>query len=392
MKHPVAVLGLPFDSLTSGEAVNAIERLIESGGTHQVATANLDFWLNSHLNPHLHRILASCSLVLPDGMPLVWISKLFGAPLPERVTGVDLVPQLAQLSARKGYRIFLLGGRPGVANRTADVLERDHPGVRIVGTFSPLHEELARMDHSEILYRIRAAKPDILLVAFGNPKQEKWIWMHRKRLGVPVTMGVGASFDILVGDMKRAPRWMQQCGLEWLMRLAQEPARMAPRYLRDFFGLVKRLPLALFAAWTQAPDRGPSSMKTFTDLNGMHVYLHGKLTAETVPVLQRAVDTAIARGLAVVAHLQTVSQIDAEGLGFLMAARRQLLDAGLALSLAALDARLRFLLNAFCAEALFEEWKSPRAHGLRVVEKEAAPYSNLGARKAVLPMQMRSRG
>jgi N-acetylglucosaminyldiphosphoundecaprenol N-acetyl-beta-D-mannosaminyltransferase len=392
MKHPIAVLGLPLDSLTSAEAVNAIEDLIHSGGTHQVATANLDFWLNSIKNPHLHRILASCSLVLPDGMPLVWVSRLFGKALPERVTGVDLVPQLADLSARKGYRIFLLGGKPGVANRTADVLERDHPGVNIVGTYSPFHEELAQMDHAEIIHRIRAAKPDILLVAFGNPKQEKWIWMHRKRLGVPVSMGVGGTFDILVGDMKRAPRWIQQCGLEWLMRLAQEPVRLAPRYFRDFVGLMQRLPLALLAAWTQLPDVGASSVNSFTDPREMHVYLHGNLTAETIPLVQRALDAAIARGLTVVAHIQTVHKIDAEGLGFLMAARRQLINAGLAFSLATLSVKLRFLFHCLCAKALFEERKSPRTHGLRVVERDATAFGNLSGTKGPIPIQMRSRG
>src|SRR5208283_1677859 len=213
MEHPIAVMGLPLDSLTVPGAVDAVERLILSGGTHQVATANLDFMLNSLANAHLHRILAGCSLVLPDGMPLVWISRLLGHPLAERVTGVDLVPQLAALSARKGYKIFLLGGKEGVADRAAKLLESNYPGVRIVGTYAPFHEELARMDHSEILDRIAAAKPDILLVAFGNPKQERWIWMHRKRLGVPVAMGVGASFDIIVGDVRRAPRWIQRCGM-----------------------------------------------------------------------------------------------------------------------------------------------------------------------------------
>ena len=109
LEHPIAVLGLPLDSLTAEQAIDAIEGLILSGGTHQVATANLDFWLNSLADQHLHRIIAGCSLVLADGMPLVWVSKLMGCPLAERVTGVDLVPRLAKLSAEKGYRIFLLG-------------------------------------------------------------------------------------------------------------------------------------------------------------------------------------------------------------------------------------------------------------------------------------------
>src|ERR1035438_7714124 len=277
LKHPIGVLGLPLDSLTAGEAVEAIEDLILSGGTHQVATANLDFWLNSLADQHLHRIIAGCSLVLPDGMPLVWASKLLGCPLRERVTGVDLVPRLAELSARKGYGIFLLGGKEHVAARTARLLERNYPGVRIADTYAPTEEDMARLDQSDILSRIHAAKPDILLVALGNPKQEKWIWMHRKRLGVPVAMGVGGSFEILVGDVRRAPKWVQRVGLEWAMRLVQEPSRLGPRYFRDFSGLIRRLPLTLLADWLQKPYQGESHLTTVNTPQGMHVYLHGKL-------------------------------------------------------------------------------------------------------------------
>jgi len=391
MNHPIAVMGLPLDSVTSGEAVKAIESLILSGGSHQVATANLDFWLNSLQNPHLHRILAGCSLVVADGMPLVWASKMLGSPLAERVTGVDLVPQLAELSARKGYGIYLLGGQEGVADRAAKVLKLKYPGVRIVGTYAPFHGELAQMDHSEILDRIHAARPEILLVAFGNPKQEKWIWMHRKRLAVPVAMGVGASFDILVGDQKRAPAWVQRCGMEWVMRCAQEPSRLGPRYFRDFTALVHRLPLAMLAKWSQRSYRGPSTVTTAHDSRVLHVYLHGKLTRETAPALQRAVVTAVANGLVVVAHLKTVRHIDAEGLGFLMGARRQLLEAGLSLSLASLSFKQRFLFHAWCASPLFDEWQSPRAQaGLR--EVEATPYLKLNVDKDALPAQLRIRG
>src|SRR5208283_5130054 len=171
LQHPVAVMGLPINSLSADEAVDTLERLIQSGGTHQVCTMNVDIWLNALSDPHLHRIMAGCSLVLPDGMPLVWASGLLGCPLAERVTGVDLVPTLAELSARKGYKIFLLGAKPGVAERAGRLLEHNYPGVRIVGAYAPAEENLIRMDHSEILSQIHAAKPDILLAAFGNPKQ-----------------------------------------------------------------------------------------------------------------------------------------------------------------------------------------------------------------------------
>ena len=358
VKHPISVLGLPLDSLTATGAVDAIDDLIRSGRTHQIATANLDFWMNSLTDRHLHRIIAGCSLVLPDGMPLVWVSKLLGCPLAERVTGVDLVPRLAELSARKGYKIFLLGGKDDVAARAAKLLEQKFPGVRIVGTYAPSEEEMAHLDHSEILARIHKVKPEILLVALGNPKQEKWIWMHRKRLGVPVAMGVGGSFEMLVGDMRRAPRWIQRCGLEWAMRFVQEPARLGPRYLRDFTALGRKLPATLLAAWMQRPFLGESHIATVTTPMAIHVYVHGKLSSQVAPELLDAAQASIASGLVMVVHLQSAKQITAAGMGVLMDMRRQVLDAGLTLSLAGLNFRQRFLLHAWCAQPLFDEWES----------------------------------
>jgi N-acetylglucosaminyldiphosphoundecaprenol N-acetyl-beta-D-mannosaminyltransferase len=392
-EHPIAVLGLPLDSLTAEQAVDAIEGLILSGGTHQVATANLDFWLNSLADQHLHRIIAGCSLVLPDGMPLVWVSKMMGCPLAERVTGVDLVPRLAKLSAEKGYRIFLLGGREGVAERAARLLEKLHPGTCIVDTYAPSEETMALFDHSEILSRIHSARPDILLVALGNPKQEKWIWMHRKRLGVPVAMGVGGSFEILVGDVRRAPKWIQRVGMEWAMRFMQEPSRLGPRYFRDFTGLARRLPLTLLGAWLQRPFFDHSHLTTVNTPQGMHVYLHGRLSGQTAAEFQQASEASVASGLVMIVHMQGVKQITASGLGVLMDVRRQLLDAGLTLSLAGLSFKQRFLLHAWCAQPLFDEWQSTIAHGRSMApDAETASRSPMRGEQEVLPAQTRIRG
>jgi N-acetylglucosaminyldiphosphoundecaprenol N-acetyl-beta-D-mannosaminyltransferase len=393
LQHPVAVMGLPINSLTADEVVETLERLILSGGTHQICPVNVDTWLNALADPHLHRIMAGSTLVLPDGMPLVWAAGLLGCPLVERITGVDLVPRLAELSARKGYGIFLLGAKPDVAERASRLLESTHPGVRIVGTYSPAKENLIRMDHNEILSQIHAASPDILLVAFGNPKQEKWIWMHRKRLGVPLSMGVGGSFDILAGDVRRAPRWIQQCGLEWAMRFVQEPVRLGPRYLRDFLGLARRLPLALFAAWCQRPYLGHSRVTTATTPQVMHVNIHGRLGSECASAVQAATTASIVNGLVMVVHLHNVRQVTAAGFGVLLDARRQLLEAGLSLSLGGLNLRARFVLHAWCLQQLFDEWQP--AISLR---RPLIPVSELPVRMAIrseqnaFPAQTRVRG
>ena len=378
LKHSVAVMGLPLANVTADEAVDQIENLILSGGTHQVATANLDFWLNSLNDVHLHRIIAGCSLVLPDGMPLVWISRLLGKPLKERVSGADLVPQLAQLSAKKGYGIYLLGGKPGVAERATKVLAEMYPGVNIVGHHAPPLADLERMDHGDALDRIRAAKPDILLVAFGNPKQEKWIRMHAKRSGVPVSIGIGGSMDMLVGDVQRAPVWMQRSGLEWLGRCLQEPARLFPRYARNFSGLALKLPLALAAQFLQRPHRGPSAVNRSGDSGITHLHLQGNLESETYPALDRTVNSCIAEGQLLVVHMQDLAYASPEGLGALLDARQRLLATGLSLTLAGVPARLKLLFSAWCLEPLFDEFKLERERfALDNKAKKSAQFARL---------------
>ena len=378
LNHSVAVMGLPLANVTANEAVDQIESLILSGGTHQVATANLDFWLNSLNDVHLHRIIAGCSLVLPDGMPLVWISRLLGKPLKERVSGADLVPQLAELSAKKGYGIYLLGGKPGVAERATKVLQEMYPGVNIVGHHAPPLADLERMDHGDALDRIRAAKPDILMVAFGNPKQEKWIRMHAKRSGVPVSIGIGGSMDMLVGDVQRAPVWMQRSGLEWLGRCLQEPARLFPRYARNFSGLALKLPLALMAQFLQRPHRGPSAVNRSGDAGIVHLHLQGNLESETSPALDRTVNSCIAEGQLLVVHMQHLAYASPEGLGALLDARQRLLATGLSLTLAGVPARLKLLFSAWCLEPLFDEFKLERERfALDYKTKKSAQFARL---------------
>jgi N-acetylglucosaminyldiphosphoundecaprenol N-acetyl-beta-D-mannosaminyltransferase len=391
MQHSVAVLGLPLANVTAEEAVEQIEALVLSGGTHQVATANLDFWLNSLKDVHLHRIIAGCSLVLPDGMPLVWISRLLGHPLKERVSGVDMVPMLAELSAKKGYGIYLLGGREGVAERASKALQQTFPGVNIVGHHAPPLADLERMDHGDTLERIRAAKPDILLVAFGNPKQEKWIRMHSRRLGVPVSIGIGGSMDILVGDVNRAPRWMQRSGFEWLGRCIQEPSRLFPRYARNFTGLSLRLPLALMATCLQRPHRGSSAVSRTSDTGMVHLHIQGNLEAEAASAIDRSVSSCVANGQLLVVHLRELKYASAKGLGVLLDARQRLLASGLSLTLAGVPARMKVLFSAWCLEPLFDEFKLEREHfAMGQKTSPVTRFATLVGKEVSLPIESES--
>src|ERR1700760_151028 len=237
LPYSVAILGVPFHSVTIEEAIGFIEEKVDEGGFHQIATANVDFLMNSMQDKELQKILFSCDLIVPDGMPVLWAAKLLGASLKERVCGVDLVPQLAKLCVRRHFSMFLLGASEKVSARAEENLKQRFPGLRIAGGYSPPVQPLEMMNHQEILDRIAAAKPDILLVAFGNPKQEKWLAMHRDQLNVPVCIGVGGSLDCVAGAVPRAPQWMRSSGLEWLYRVAQEPRRLLHRYVHDAIGL-----------------------------------------------------------------------------------------------------------------------------------------------------------
>jgi N-acetylglucosaminyldiphosphoundecaprenol N-acetyl-beta-D-mannosaminyltransferase len=252
-RPPVPILGVPFDQVTIGEAVQIIGQMIESRRPHYVVTPNVDFLVQAMGDAALHRILFNADLVVCDGMPLVWASRWMGNPLPERVAGADLVPRLIEVAEQKGHRLFLLGATPEANEQAVANLRRSHPRLVVAGYYSPPFRPLLEMNHEEIAARIREAKPDLLLVCFGCPKQEKWIAMNYRSLGVPVVMGVGATIDFLAGRVRRAPKLMQQTGTEWVFRLAQEPRRLFRRYLMDLriFGV------AVAAQWWQLkmPDR-----------------------------------------------------------------------------------------------------------------------------------------
>ncbi len=278
-RKKVSILGVPISNVGIDEAVGILDLYIQKGGFRQIATANVDFLTKAVRDGELMGILQNCSMVLADGMPLVWASRLLGTALRERATGADLVPRLIELAARKSYGVYLLGAEESHSVAAAEWIGKHHPTARIVGRCSPPRSTLKEMDHESILRGIEEAQPDILLVAFGNPKQEKWLHMHRNRLKVPVCIGVGASLDFLSGAHRRAPHWMQSCGLEWLHRLLQEPVRLGPRYLSNAAGLMRYFSLQLLLAASQpksshAPylsqrwENGVSIVSTSSDFSG----------------------------------------------------------------------------------------------------------------------------
>jgi N-acetylglucosaminyldiphosphoundecaprenol N-acetyl-beta-D-mannosaminyltransferase len=319
----VSVLGVPIDNVSMTEVLDKMEEWIAEGGFHQIATANTDFLINSILDDELEEVLSRCDMVLADGMPLVWTSILKGKRLKERVTGSDMVPKLAQLSATHGYRLFLLGSTQQNLDRAIAWMEKHYPGVNVAGSYSPAFASLEDMDHEEILSRIEGVRPDMLLVAFGNPKQEKWLSMHRGRLNVPVCIGVGASFDFLAGAVKRAPSWMQHTGLEWLYRVAQEPSRLARRYFKNAMGLAVHLPLELATVAAQVKQYSLPQL-TVEDTGSVRVMrVSGNFTGPLTKRFAEETQLALAAGLNIVLDLSGSTYVgsDAQGLLIRIAAR-----------------------------------------------------------------------
>lgn len=225
--------GIRFDRVTMQETC-AIAEAFARQRVHPryICTGNLDHLRIAELDSEFAEAYDRADLVVADGMPVVWLSKLSSDPLPERVAGSDLVWEIGRLSAECDLRVFLLGGEPGSAASAAAVLERKYPGANIVGYYCPPHDKFETAEEQlRIRTMVRSSRPDILLVAFGAPKQEKWIRKNLLELNVPLTVGVGGSFEMIAGTRKRAPKIVQKIGMEWFWRLAQEPRRLFDRYV-----------------------------------------------------------------------------------------------------------------------------------------------------------------
>ncbi|GAB4214572.1 MAG: WecB/TagA/CpsF family glycosyltransferase [Roseiflexaceae bacterium] len=356
MRKSLIILGVPVDDLTMEQALERLDQLIqtgrETGRCHQVATVNADFVVNSLRDPELRFILQASDMTTADGAPLVWGARLLGVPLRDRVTGADLVPQLAERAAERGYSIYLLGAAPGVAARAALRLQQRHPNLRIVGVASPPNRPVLEMDRS-IIDEIRAAQPDILLVAFGNPKQEKWISMHRHELGVPVCIGVGGTLDMIAGVTKRAPRWMQQSGLEWLFRLLQEPRRLWRRYVTD----LTHFSVSFAQQWwgMRAPRPTPADAPQLVAAeHAALIRVSGRLDASNQAALVAQAERALALDPTLVIDLSGATFLDSSALGALVALANRAREQGGALRLACVPPRIAQTLALVRLERFFE--------------------------------------
>jgi N-acetylglucosaminyldiphosphoundecaprenol N-acetyl-beta-D-mannosaminyltransferase len=332
MRNLIALLGNPLDNLTMTETIDRFVHFVAVGRAdhkgHQVATVNVDFLVKALSDPELRFILQNVDMATIDGMPLVWGCRWLGSAVNERVAGSDFIPLLASRAAQEGLSIFLLGATPEVAARAADKLLEDHPGLEIAGVISPPFQSVLEMDPG-IADEIRAADPDILLVAFGNPKQEKWIEVYGPKVKVPLMIGVGATLDFIAGEVKRAPKWMQKTGLEWIFRMLQEPRRLFKRYFKDliYFSIYFTRQL-----WFQHPSKGRQSQAAHltVDTRGQTPTLHlsGGFNAADGVAIWKMGQTALETTGNLSINLQDCTFLDSASAGSIMGLAKLAHDRG----------------------------------------------------------------
>lgn len=224
------VWGLDFARLDMQQVIARADQIIQSRLCRYFITANLNYVMLTHQLPELLAVNSHADAIIADGFPIVLRSRLTSQPVPCRVAGSDMIIELARLAQQRGYRLFLLGAAPGVAQRAADKLCEMFPQLQIAGCLSPSFKAWSDQEKTQIFSQIISSRADILLVAFGQPKGERWIYQHHQELGIPLSIQLGASFDFLAGTAQRAPAMWQSLGCEWLYRTLAEPRRLGPRY------------------------------------------------------------------------------------------------------------------------------------------------------------------
>lgn len=224
----IHLLGAPLDPITLEQAVELVDEAISSRRPTLNASLNAAKLVRMQTDTELRESVELCDFVTADGVPVVWAARALGNDVPGRVNGTNLMELLFSHAAERGYSVYLFGSEPGILAGARAEIERRHPAIEIVGT---QHGFFAPEEEQAVVERIASARPDILFVALGTPQKELFQARHRDALGVPFTMGVGGSFEVLAGVRKRAPGWAQRAGLEWAFRLIQEPRRLAARYV-----------------------------------------------------------------------------------------------------------------------------------------------------------------
>jgi N-acetylglucosaminyldiphosphoundecaprenol N-acetyl-beta-D-mannosaminyltransferase len=235
------VLGVRVSAVNMDQSIELAERWIAAGNPGYVCVTGVHGVMEAQRDPELRRILNRAAINLPDGMPMTWVGRLQGRTAMDRVFGPDFMAEMCRVSVERGYRNFLYGGKPGVAERLRDALQQRFPGLEVVGTYTPPFRPLNAQEERELLVQVAQARPHILWVGLSTPRQEKFMARFVDRLHVPLLVGVGAAFDFHTGGIRDCSRWIKRAGLQWLHRLLQDPRRLWKRYLINNSSFVWRI-------------------------------------------------------------------------------------------------------------------------------------------------------
>lgn len=232
-------LNTQVDNLTMSEAITETDKLIRERKHSYIVTPNMDHIVLMEKDELFKEVYDNADLILTDGKPLLWIAKKQGTPIKEKISGSDFFPEICKLAAKNGYKIYILGAAEGVAAKAADNLRMKYEGLQIVGTYSPpIGFEKDNEEIRSIIKKINDSEADILAVALGSPKGEKFIYSIREKISAALSISIGATIDFEAGNVKRAPKWMSNIGLEWLYRITQDPGRLIKRYWNDAVSIV----------------------------------------------------------------------------------------------------------------------------------------------------------
>lgn len=235
-----SLLNTYINNVNMNETLLVIDEMISSNKKNYIVAINVDVVMKIEKDSYLKKIIDEADMTLVDGKPLIWISKWHKKPVKAKVSGSDLVPELCKRAANKGYSIFIIGGKDGIAEQARVNLEKNYSGIKVVGTYAPpIGFEKDEKEVGRINKMISDVHPDLLIVCFGCPKQEKWIYENYIKYDAKVSVCAGATVDFLAGNVNRAPKWMSDCGLEWFYRFLMEPKRMFKRYFLDDVKIIK---------------------------------------------------------------------------------------------------------------------------------------------------------
>ncbi|MCC5796240.1 MAG: WecB/TagA/CpsF family glycosyltransferase [Methylophaga sp.] len=318
------LLGLPFDCVSMAQAIAAIEHAIDSRSRCFLSTPNLNFAMTAQADPSFYQSVLDSDLSVADGMPLVWISRLTGAGVLERVAGSDLFARLTEMPRVKKIRVFFFGGASGIAEKAHHALNTHSPGAMSCGFYDPGFVDLDAMSKPEVIALINEAEPDFIVVALGAKKGQAWIMQNRDSLNAPVISHLGAVINFVAGEIERAPAAWQKSGLEWLWRIVQEPA-LWKRYVGDgakavWMLLSRILPFLLYRQICSWSGVSKTAFKIEVAEQDDRLSLSGALDRQGVRLLQREIDQCLAKrdGVTVTLDLQDLLYVDLFGLAYLL--------------------------------------------------------------------------